>query len=568
MAENKTSQYKIWLDVLFVAIVSLLILIPLLNSGWIDSHEEATYLYRLSEFDSNIRAGILYPRWAPNFAGGYGYPFFNFYAPLVFYIGEVLLLIGFNLLAAIKGVVVIGTILASVSMYFLSKEFWGRVGGVFSAVVYGFAPYHLLDLYVRGDISEYFALGIFPLIFLFYYLYAASGKSLYLLLGSLFYALLILTHTVAALIFSPFIIIFTFWALFSNRRRISAFTWAIISYLLAYLLSAIYWLPALLEKKYVHIERLITDYFDYHNHFISWLQWIVPSWGFGISKVGTDDTISFQLGLLLIAVLITSIIYVAVKRKKANQSVVLILMLSLFSLFMTLEISAIIWENIGLISFVQFPWRFLMIAVFLLSFLAGFTMKLIAKVIDKYMGVVLVIGMIIAVMLSYSYITAKDYISFNQANFSEESIIATNYTYDDLKEYLPKEVPEVKEFPRQDLVTVTEGDGEISNAMYYGSTIKFDINNNSEVAVSLAHFHFRGRKAYLDGEEVKISVEKDGTMMLNLPEGNYQVYVPLVDTLSRFAGKILTLFGFIVLVVSLIFRKELDKKIKFEVISD
>jgi uncharacterized membrane protein len=43
----------------------------------------------LYEFDQAIRDGVWYPRWSPDFAFGYGYPFFNIYGPLSFYVVNV-----------------------------------------------------------------------------------------------------------------------------------------------------------------------------------------------------------------------------------------------------------------------------------------------------------------------------------------------------------------------------------------------------------------------------------------------------------------------------------------------
>ena len=40
------------------------------------------HLLRLTQLDHLLANGVLYSRWAPDMALGYGFPFFNFYAPL------------------------------------------------------------------------------------------------------------------------------------------------------------------------------------------------------------------------------------------------------------------------------------------------------------------------------------------------------------------------------------------------------------------------------------------------------------------------------------------------------
>src|SRR5437764_11945457 len=62
-----------------------------LGSAWLPCTDDAPFhLYRAVELGSQLALGHLFPRWAPHMALGYGYPFFNFYAPLSSY-GVVLL---------------------------------------------------------------------------------------------------------------------------------------------------------------------------------------------------------------------------------------------------------------------------------------------------------------------------------------------------------------------------------------------------------------------------------------------------------------------------------------------
>ncbi len=45
-----------------------------------------------------------WPRWSPDFAFGYGYPFFNIYGPFSHFVAEGLLLSGFSYTGAIETV--------------------------------------------------------------------------------------------------------------------------------------------------------------------------------------------------------------------------------------------------------------------------------------------------------------------------------------------------------------------------------------------------------------------------------------------------------------------------------
>jgi hypothetical protein len=56
-------------------------------------------------------------------------------------------------------------------MYLLGKAVWGRIGGTLSAVLYLLAPYHALDIYVRGDVAEFGRMRLFRLFSTDYYNY-------------------------------------------------------------------------------------------------------------------------------------------------------------------------------------------------------------------------------------------------------------------------------------------------------------------------------------------------------------------------------------------------------------
>src|SRR6476620_11037693 len=55
------------------------------------------HVYFLFEYNRLVQDGIWWPRWSPDFAFVFGYPFFNIYAPLSHFLAELLLhFLGFN----------------------------------------------------------------------------------------------------------------------------------------------------------------------------------------------------------------------------------------------------------------------------------------------------------------------------------------------------------------------------------------------------------------------------------------------------------------------------------------
>ena len=149
-----SSQRSLWgrFDpyILLVLLFSLFTIGPLLQPGYMwDAHDARHSVYFLFEFDQGIRDGILYPRWQPDFAFGYGYPFFNIYGPLASYLGEAFRLLGWDFVAAVKMVFALSVVCSGLAMYGFAKQILGRRGGLVAAVAYMVIPYRLVDLYVR-----------------------------------------------------------------------------------------------------------------------------------------------------------------------------------------------------------------------------------------------------------------------------------------------------------------------------------------------------------------------------------------------------------------------------------
>ncbi|MCA9954230.1 MAG: hypothetical protein KC434_05895, partial [Anaerolineales bacterium] len=73
---------------LVVLAMALFALWPFLSRSALPQETDAElHIFRLAELSSLLRGGEWYPRWAPNFYYGYGYPIFNYYAPLTYYLG-------------------------------------------------------------------------------------------------------------------------------------------------------------------------------------------------------------------------------------------------------------------------------------------------------------------------------------------------------------------------------------------------------------------------------------------------------------------------------------------------
>ncbi len=372
---------KEFLIVLLSAFVFISLAVsPLFRPDFFPMHD-FTHVARLYDLDKTIKDGQFPARWASDFGYGYGMPLFNFYAPLPYYLAEVFHLAGFDFVVSIKIVFGLSFVLSFLFMYFLAREFWGKLGGVVSAVAFVYVPYHAVDFYVRGALGELWAIAFLPLLFYGFYKLSQKQNYGYFLLSSLSLAAVILSHNIVALIAIPFLLVFIALLFFLNPNK-KSFIFYILSFISALGLSAFFFLPALLEKDFTVVNVLTQGYGSYLYHFLYIRQlWFSP-WGYGGSILGIEDGMSFQIGqlhLVLVIIAVFSAIWLWRKKQEISFLILFFLAVFIFSAFMTTLKSQFIWDRISLLAFIQFPWRFLSLIIFAVSFLSGAIFLLVKK---------------------------------------------------------------------------------------------------------------------------------------------------------------------------------------------
>jgi len=326
-------------------------------------------LLRTQQLATGLRAGHFPVRWMPDAAYGFGYPFFSYYAALPYYVAAILHMSGLDLLAAVKLTQTLFAVAAALGMYGWARRMLGsRAAGWLTAAAYTFAPFHLVNLYVRGDsLSEFAAFAFYPLI-----LWGLKRPTLRRVLPTaLAYAGLILTHNISAVIFSPFALLYLAalaWRT-DNKRRVLGLGFS--SLVVGLFLSAWYWLPALAETVQVQLTAQTSGYFFYGNHF-RWNDLVQRSLLFGY-EIGEGRT-PFAMGLAQAALTLAggaAILTGWVRRRRTDWAGRVALGGLVLSTLMITPISRPLWDTLPLLPLVQFPWRFLSVQALFAALTAG-----------------------------------------------------------------------------------------------------------------------------------------------------------------------------------------------------
>src|SRR5258708_1260115 len=166
---------KRFLPIIIVMLVGIMAGKGLIGLGYFNMHDDLQMMRQL-EMEKCFLSLQIPCRWVPDMGYGFGFPLFNFYPPLPYLFGEIFRVFGVAFVDTVKLTFIFAFLASGVTMYFLAKKFWGKGGGVISAIFYIWASYAGLDIYVRGAMDEVWAWIWFPVILLSGYLLITQKK--------------------------------------------------------------------------------------------------------------------------------------------------------------------------------------------------------------------------------------------------------------------------------------------------------------------------------------------------------------------------------------------------------
>jgi hypothetical protein len=552
----KSKEFLAFVIVLIAGILASRTL--LFQKGYFNMHDDLQIMRQL-EMEKCFNDFQIPCRWVPDMGYGFGFPLFNFYPPLPYLVGEIFRLLGFSFIVTVKLTFALSLIASGIGMYYLAKQFFGRFGGVISAIFYIWAPYHSVDVYVRGAMNEAWALIFFPLIFLFSYKLISKKKNetiRWLILLALSWFGLLVTHNLMVIIFTP---IFGFWCLLWmwKEKNFKIISKIIISGILALGLSSYFSLPAIFENKFTQVKSQLTGYYEYIAHFVSINQLLITRfWGYGPSVWGVkDDGMPFQVGhihwiITLVILILWLIGFYLIKNKKlklknlktTDYLILFLFLVGWFAVFMTHNKATLIYKLISPLALVQFPWRFLTIVIFSFSFLAG---SIILFIKNKYFLSALIFFVI---LFNWNYFLPEHGKLGKLTDGEKLSGVAWDMQQTaGIYDYLPIWAETAPKEPQKVIAEIVSGMGEITNTEEKTNFAKFKIETTGST-VRINIFKFPGWKVYIDGKEVDYFVPKEekwGRMWIVVPDGKHSIEAKFVDTPVRTVSNLISLVSWL-----------------------
>lgn len=475
-------------------VVSLPLVFALLHPGYFPSHDGEWAVVRLGEMTRLLRSGQFPPRWSINLNYGFGYPLFNFTYPLPYFLGTIFYLAKFGLIGSLKAMFFISVPISSVFMFLAVKEFSkDNISAFLGATLYAYLPYRIVDLYVRGSIGESLALALFPIIIWL----LKRNKYIF---SAVFYAALILTHNIMAVLFTP--VILAVMAL-DLKPKISYLAFFVLSYGL----SAFFWIPAIFEKNLILVSKIPIA--DRSLYFLRPFDLFIPKWGYGVPI--DSNGFGYFLGFAQIFLLALLLI----KIKKNLWPFFILLSCYLLMLF---PISSIIWKTLPLLKEINYPWTLLAPI--------GFTICLIGAPLIKNRLLVLAL-ILISIITVLPHAKPEKYLTTTDNYYQTND--ATTTSSSELMPLWVKEFPSAR--PKMPLETEYQ---------YVGS---------ASGVIKINQIYFPGWQAKADNKITTINYDNPkGLMEIPVPSGSHKITLKWKETSLRIISDVVSLVTLILIV--------------------
>lgn len=506
--------FKHYLIVLAISVLPLLI--ATISPDLFHTHDGLVHLPRIAAYYKALTSGQILPRWAGDLNYGYGMPLFNFIYHTPYLLSALFIRLGFSLVQSFKIVMFASFLLSGITMFAFAYNLFGDTKKAFLVTIfYQFAPFRLVEVLVRGSFGEMYTYAFLPLV-LFGLSKTMKRPSLpHIMLTCLATGFLIISHNSISLVFFGIAALFILF--FFHKKNVP---YGMLSLILGLLLSAFYWVPALLEHKYTLGDLYMRDIF--REHFPPLINFFIPNFTNSIQL--QTKGISVQFGIFHVVAIIAAI-YILITKKKIDSQIKKVILFSLTlvvgSTFLMQPITIFVWEKVALLRQFQFPWRLLSVISFAAALLSVVFFSFpIFK--NKWAYYLIIIGAVVSTIFYWypplGFDTIKD-----ERQFWEYPLTTTYWGETDI---IWSAGP-AKSYAKQQLETI-EGDVQISNIVKNSIVHTATTLSNKEGKLVDNTQYFPGWKVYVNGIQTPIQFQDPnwrGLITFSVPKGTSKIKV-------------------------------------------
>ena len=358
-----------WGALLLLCACSLIATAPLLMHGPSCGHDFDFHLLSWLEASHDWQQGLLDPQWLATANYGAGEPRFIFYPPASWMAGALLGSAGGALLGAQAGwnaAPVIFTFLcffaAGVSAWLLVRTMASPRASIVAACLFITNPYMLFVAYERAAYGELLAAPLMALL-----LYCSLRRRLQVAWTAMVIAALWFTNAPAA-VMGCYTLAFVCVTRLARERAWGNALRSAAATVLGVALAGCYLVPAIRQQRWVQIGRAVSEGMRIEDSFL-----------FEHTGQTYHDQVLHSASVLVVILFGVAAVSLAVLllRRRRNEGQVVLVIAALMAMILLLQfpISRTLWHAAPRLLFLQFPWRWLLVASVATACLVGMALN-------------------------------------------------------------------------------------------------------------------------------------------------------------------------------------------------
>ena len=532
---SKIFRHPAVISSLLIFGLATVVMMPIFGHGLPPVSDAFVHYRWASGFIDALGEGSLYPRWLGNPNSGAGSPAMLYYPPLPFYIYAAFYLVTGNVLKALVLGSWLALALSGITMYVFARSLLSHRVSLLAAVIYLLAPYHLLDLFQRAALSEFWAFVWVPLVLYAVHRVTSGGDWRAVTLLAVAYGLLLLTHVLTA--FATTLILPIYVLLLTRDWRRMGKT--AVGLALGVGLSAIFVAPLVLEGDYVRLRKIHRDKFT--KSFL--IEHLPAAFKADALLPGQKPEFFYQNPDYFFAeasvvsfILLFALISILIWRWQQTESglVRAVWVVTLFSLLMTTRLSEPIWRIIPGLHFMQFPFRWLLPASVGMSLLSAAACSVVMVHSRRSRTAY---GGMLALLLALNLVVATFSVVRQERGEQE---IPKEVSRLEVPEYRPRSWNYKASQPNMEAVIVSSGDASVQAIDAAGARQSYEIKAVTQSVLELRTLYFPGWVARLDGNPIEIGPGQRGHIQILVGDGEHLLTLNFEDTWPRRAGKLIS----------------------------
>jgi hypothetical protein len=568
--EKSPSPFRGYLYAAAVScVVSLLIVAPFFFYGSASGHDFEFHAASWLDVAGQWKEGIVFPRWTEWANHGFGEPRFIFYPPFSWVLGGALSFFFSWTYVPVAFIVLVQTF-AGISAFALARRLFPERASLFGAICYAANPNALLIIYMRSDYAELLATAFFPLLFLAalqlggvlaprvetdsesrgavpFELDGAMRKSL--VFFSAMFAAVWLSNAPAGVIATYSVTLFFAWLAFRERGR-APLVRGFAGMALGFAFTSFYLLPAAYEQRWVNITQALSA-------------GLLPTENFLYTATNDPEHTFFNWIASTTAVVLIVIAGLAALAARKHSDVIgsdgkrfipcglpdavwqPMLLLAAAATLLMVRPTAIFWNLLPKLKFVQFPWRWMSIVGVVFAF---FLAAVAARSRFRWIWVVGVALVLVGSATFFVHATwwDTDDITTLQAG------VAVGGGFDGVDEYDPKGDDHYNLSLKAPQVQVLAADPDAGNATPAGATVlverwiaaekRLHVTALAPARVALRVLNYPAWTVEVNGARVTPDNNGDtAQMVVPVPAGASEISVVFGRTWDRTIGGIVSI---------------------------